>query len=262
MTLNSQPSTLNSSVSDWDRSAEAWIRFVDEGDPNRDILLDPVMVGAAGNVNGKRICDIGCGEGRFCRILAKRGARVTGTDPTRTLIRAAQQRDPSGEYILSGAESLPFDGESFDLGVSYLNLIDIEDYRLAIREMTRILKPGGALIVANLNGHATASMTGWTKSDSGEKLYFAIDRYLEPRGVRVSWCGIEVVNYHRPLSDYMKAFLGTGLTLDFFEEPAYPEAYVRTHPDFKYDNRVPFFVVMRWTKPHDSPGRAALGSHA
>jgi len=235
--------------SDWDRSAEAWIRFVDEGDPNRDVLLDPVMLAAAGDVRGARICDVGCGEGRFCRKLARMGASVTGADPTRALIRAAKQRDPSGEYVRSGAESLPFRSESFHLVVSYLNLIDIEDYNLAICEMARILKPDGALIVANLNGHATASMTGWTKNDSGEKLYFAIDRYLEPRGVNVSWCGINVVNYHRPLTDYMNAFLGAGLRLDFFEEPAYPDEYVRTHPDFNYDNRVPFFVVMRWSKP-------------
>ena len=45
---------------------------------------------------------------------------------------------------------------SFDLVVSYLTLVDIADFRTAIGEMTRVLKPGGALLIANLTGFTSA----------------------------------------------------------------------------------------------------------
>src|SRR5687767_8471046 len=125
MTPNAQHSTLNAPESDWDRSARAWIEFVDRGDPNRDVLLDPVMLGAAGDVNRLRICDVGCGEGRFSRMLAERGAVVTGIDPTRSLIQEARSRHPKGEYLRSSAESLPFAPQTFDIVASYLSLIDV-----------------------------------------------------------------------------------------------------------------------------------------
>ena len=225
------------------------MRFVDGGDLNREILLDPVMLRAAGDVRGIRICDIGCGEGRFCRKLAERGGIVTGVDPTRPFIEAARKRHPKGEYFLAAAESLAIESETFDLVTSYVSLIDIVDFRAGIREMTRILKPGGALLVANLNGHATANMFGWTRNGSGEKAYFAIDHYLQERAERVKWHGIDVENYHRPLSAYMEAFLAAELNLELFEEPAYSDEAVRADPDLAFDNRVPLFVVMRWRKP-------------
>src|SRR2546423_12172505 len=118
--------------------------------------------------------------------------------------------------------------------------------------MTRSLRRGCALLTANLSAHATANMCGWRKNDSGEKLYFPVDRYLEERAEQVSWCGIDVINYPRPLSGYVKAFLASGLILELFEEPAYSEEAIREDADLAYDNRVAFFVIMRWRKPKSS----------
>ena len=59
---------------------------------------------------------------------------------------------------------MPFPGASFDLVVSYLTLIDIADFRLALQEMVRVLQPGGTLLIANLNSFVTATRMDGSKT--------------------------------------------------------------------------------------------------
>lgn len=230
----------------WESSAEAWATFVEQGDPNRDLLLDPVMLARCGDVRGLRVLDVGCGEGRFCRMLAKRGAAVVGIDPTAGLLESAEAKGGGPSYEEAHAEALPFADASFDLVVSYLSLIDIEDYRLGIQEMARVLRHQGRLVVANLSSFVTTSPTGWVKNAAGERLYFPIDNYLEERGDLVAWRGIQVINFHRPFGAYLQAFLGCGFRLLNWEEPAPSDEVVRLAPNLADHQRVPLFYVAEW----------------
>ena len=60
-----------SDESGWQGFAAEYIRFVDEGDSSRTMLLDDIMLEECGNVDGQLILDIGAGEGRFSRMLAR-----------------------------------------------------------------------------------------------------------------------------------------------------------------------------------------------
>ncbi len=119
------------------------------------------------------------------------------------------------------AEDLGFSDDSFDLVVSYLSLIDIPDFRAAIAEMARVLQPGGILLIANMQSFASAGPPeGWVRDADGKRLYYPVDDYLEERSVRVGWKGIDILNWHRPLSAYMTQLLDAGLILRVFDEPA------------------------------------------
>ncbi len=224
------------------------------GDFSRVFVLDPAMRARIEGRGFRTALDVGCGEGRFCRILADIGIRPTGIDPTARLLDAARARDPGGDYRLARAEALPVADAAYDLVVSYLTLIDIEGFEEAIAEMGRALRPGGTLLVANMNGFVSATIEGnggraWIEDAEGRARYVALDRYLEPRGDWVAWRGIRILNWHRPLEAYMRAFLGAGLVLRHFAEPAPtggPDARRRRNA------RVPFFHVMEWEKP-DAP---------
>ena len=76
---------------EWIDLAPAWIREAREGEnPTRTGLLDKPMLAACGDVKGLRVLDCGCGEGRFCRLLADRGAAyVLGLDLCGPMIEAA-----------------------------------------------------------------------------------------------------------------------------------------------------------------------------
>jgi SAM-dependent methyltransferase len=229
----------------WTDSATAYIGFQDAQDPNRTMLLDPVMLRLCGDVRGKLTLDVGCGEGRFMRMLGECGADAVGIDPIATMVRTSLERG-SGALVRSMAEALPFAAASFDVVVSYITLVDIVGYREAIAEMARVLRPGGALIVANL-GFITAGY-GWEKAADGTRLHQKIDRYADEWSQVYEWRGIKIRNHHRPLANYMAAYLSSGLTLRAFEEPVPDDESLRGVYSFEDWFRVPLFNVMRWER--------------
>jgi SAM-dependent methyltransferase len=237
----------------WNESAEAWIAALGErGDWGREHVLDPAMLSRVDNRGFRSALDVGCGEGRFCRLLRRRGIEVIGIDPTVTLIEEARRRDAPGHYQIGRAEHLEFEARRFDLVVSYLTLIDIADFRLAIKEMVRVLKVGGSLLIANLTGFTSAcAAEGWIRDEHGRGVYYPVDRYLDEFPQWVAWQGIKIQNWHRPLGAYMTELLDQGLALRFFQEPEPTGGDPQRALLYR---RAPWFVVMEWTKPSTATG--------
>jgi SAM-dependent methyltransferase len=231
----------------WDESASAWIAELgDRGDFGREHVLDGPMLARVGARPFTSALDVGCGEGRFCRMLRKRRIAATGIDPTEALIARARLLDSDGDYRSGRAESLDFSDDTFDLVVSYLTLIDIPDLATAIAEMVRVLQPGGVLLIANLTGFTTASVgDGWMDDGKGGRV-FAIDDYLTERAQWAEWRGIRVSNWHRPLSSYMSLLIAQGLILRYFSEPEPTSGDPVKAARYR---RVPYFVIMEWEKP-------------
>jgi SAM-dependent methyltransferase len=233
----------------WQRSADAWVAEMGErGDFGRRYVLDPVMLPRALASSPQKALDVGCGEGRFCRMLKSHGVDVVGIDPTPALLAAARRRDVGGTYLKARAESLPFRREAFDLVVSYLSLIDIPDAEAAVSEMARVLRPGGTLLIANLTSLNTAAgAVGWIKDSDGRRVHYPVDDYLQERAFWMEYRGIRVLNHHRPLRTYLQALLGAGLVLIHFDEPSpAPDAPASRARGYE---RAPWFLVMEWLKP-------------
>ncbi|MBS1716742.1 MAG: class I SAM-dependent methyltransferase [Armatimonadetes bacterium] len=207
------------------------------------MVLDPEMERLLPDVQGKRVLDVGCGEGRFCRLLAARGASTVGIDPVEAFITQARNLHPEGEYHTGFAEALPFEDGSFDIVLSYLTLIDIPGFDEAVAEMVRVLRRGGRLVIATIANYQCTE-EAWVRGPNGEKLHRPLDKYMEERAMVFSWSGITVQNWHRPLSRVLGEFLKHGLTLKYFGEPLCPES----DPDYVNFRRAPFFQTMVWEK--------------
>ena len=112
--------------------------------------------------------------------------------------------------------------------------------------MTRVLRPGGHLLIANLTSFWSASNpTGWRNEPDGTQR-FVIDNYMDERSDWIGWGNLRVQNWHRPLSTYMALLLGEGLKLRHFDEPLPHGGSAEQMQSFR---RVPAFLVMDWQKP-------------
>jgi len=110
----------------------------------------PEAAGFAG-AHGLRVLEIGCGLGTDGAQFAKAGAYYTGIDLTEAAIELARTRFEvsglPGEFFVADAENLDFAGDSFDLVYSHGVLHHTPDTARAVREIHRVLKPGGRAIV-------------------------------------------------------------------------------------------------------------------
>ena len=111
----------------------------------------PKVADAAQVQPGQRVLDVACGTGILTREIAPRigsAGRVVGVDPSPGMVAVAKRLAPAIEWREGIAESLPFPDQSFDAVVSQFGLMFFTDRRQALREMLRVLTPGGRLAVA------------------------------------------------------------------------------------------------------------------
>lgn len=233
----------------WDGIADAWIESTNgRGSYHRKGLLDKWMLDAVGDVSGLKVIDLGCGEGRFSRMLAERGADVTGLDFTERFVEYARAHRIGGEtYIPGDMQSLDgISDNSFDLAVSYLSLLDVPDLASAVGEAHRILRPGGRFIVCNLQPMTLAGGC-WIKAGT-EKLFFKLDNYFDENERILTMCGGTVVNYHRTLSTYINSFLDAGFRLAGIREPMPSPEQLAEYPEMSDNLRVPEFIIYLLSK--------------
>ena len=246
----------DTSTQSWDSIADQWVAHADQNDYRLHFLM-PTTLKMLGDVRGRKILDLGCGEGGYARELAQRGAKVTGVDGSRRLVDVAGDRAVSSgleiEFIVANASHL--DGvadASFDCVLAAMSLMDVEDYPAAVAETYRVIRPGGELLMSITHPCFTPPLSQWIKDESGNARFFAVDRYFD----RVAWedriakgFWTSVVRRHRPLEDYMSALLKSGFQLREFREPVPTDEQMKLSPRFWKIKRIPYFLFMRWSKP-------------
>lgn len=237
---------------EWIELAPAWIKEAREGrNPTRDGLLDEPMLEACGDVEGARILDCGCGEGRFCRILVERGAAyVLGLDLCEPMVAAARElQSGRDEYRVADVQDLGFlEDETFDLAVSYLNQCDLPDFNANNREVFRVLRTGGRFIVANLHPMRSA-VGGWHTTEDGEKLHVVLDRYFDEDERHWVVKKVVLTNFHRSLSTYTRGFLDAGFRIEGIVEPTVTEEQLELYPELDDELRVPNFIIYVLRRP-------------
>ena len=231
----------------WAESAPDWI---DTDQAVRTGMLDRWMLDSLGDVSGKSIIDIGCGEGRFSRLLSQLGATVTGVDLTEAFIERARSLASEDEtYLIDNAETLQaIEDKKFGLAVSYIVLVDLFDYHSAINAAYRVLRPGGRFIVCNIHPMRSSVPGGWIKQGD-RKLFFPVDNYTDEGPREFTWWGRQFVNMHRTLASHISVFLDAGFTLSAIHEPVPSEEELAANPTFDDEYRAPNFIIYALEKP-------------
>jgi ubiquinone/menaquinone biosynthesis C-methylase UbiE len=241
--------------SEWAAFAPEWIaRSEQHRDHAREGLLDDWMLQIIGEVAGLEVIDLGCGEGRFCRMLADRGAQTLGIDLQPAFVAYADRRKSDRErYTLGDMQNLDgVSSDSFDVAVSYITLVDVPYQRAAIGEAFRVLRPRGRFVVCTVSPMASAwiSHGPWHVDESGANVHFVLDNYTIEGPRRVVWrSGHEITNFHRMLSTTINDFLDAGFVLRRVYEPMPNEEQLVRFPENQDLCRVPIFTIFDLEKP-------------
>ncbi len=112
-------------------------------------------------MRGRRILDLGCGKGRFARILADRGARVVGLDISAAMLAAA--RGGALHRVRGSARRLPFRDATFDAAIAVEVFEHLESRAIdeACDELLRVLRPGGRFVLVDKNVYAMSARRPW-----------------------------------------------------------------------------------------------------
>jgi len=137
-----------------------------------DRLEQRLILERIGSPTGLRVLDVGCGDGTLTLELARRGARASGVDASPRMVGAARERAKQtghdAAFGVARAEALPFPPGTFDVVIAITVLCFIEDAAGTLREMSRVLNPGGRLVVGELgkwsSWAATRRIKGWLGS--------------------------------------------------------------------------------------------------
>lgn len=216
-------------MSTYDDIAEWYDAWVGPHSMAEDAFF-PAVEALMGDVAGRRICDLACGQGRVARHLADRGASVVGIDLSEKLLAIARRHEEARhrgiEYLHADARNLEgVEDAMFDGVLCHMALMDIPELAPTLRSVARVLRPGGWFVLSILHPCYHTARSG--ESELPEGSVRTIGRYFEEghwrSDTRPGPPG-KVGAYHRMLSTYLNALSDAGLTLERASEPS-------SHPD-------------------------------
>jgi SAM-dependent methyltransferase len=240
----------------WNRVADDWrIQVGEDGDGNRILNSDPVLWQFAGDVRGLKVLDAGCGTGYLSKKLHDRGAWVTGIDFSQRMIEIARIHNPEIDFRVDSCTALrTLADEYFDLVIANYVLMDTPDLPATMAAFHRVLKPDGVAVL--VFSHPCFPQGRAIVSDDGEAVrydwhfsYFEQRQCIDPPWAHFT---AEFLWFHRPLSDYWKAFRAAGFVVVDFEEPRItPDHYhlATTARQLKNCQTRPTSVAFKLQKP-------------
>jgi len=229
-------------IAAWGAAVDHLDDWGDEGDFTRQQLLNPTLFALLGPVTGRTILDAGCGHGYLCRLLAKRGAHVTGVEPAGPLFQLAvdhEVRETLGIRYLQADLSTAHLPSGFDAVVANMVFMDIPDDVAAIRRCSAALAPGGDFVVSLTHPCFEAASADWAATRCVE-----VCGYLAPYTKQQAYAP----GFHRPLSHYLNTIIDAGCVIRCVVEPAL-DAQWRAHgPAYERNIKVPSVIVIHATK--------------
>lgn len=191
------------------------------------------------------LLDIGCGSGQTAIPSAKKGINVTGIDIAENLIDVARKRAEraklSAQFDVGDAENLPYAAEQFDTLISMFGAMFAPRPEQVIEEFSRVLRPGGKLIMAN-----------WTPSSMPAQMFKCVAEVVPPAtGVAspILW-GVEDVVHERLVNE----FTDIKLTKKTYPQWHYPFSAVELVQLFREN----FGPVKRAFEVSDDAGKQQL----
>lgn len=215
--------------------------------PN-NIIEKPVLMELIGDVSGKKVLDLGCGDAEFGLELMKQGCSFyEGVEGSLNMVgKAVSILDRTTSKIHhSSMEAWDFPDEEYDLVVSRLALHYIENVEPVFKRVYSSLKIDGQFIFSVQHPILTSSVQSATKSartDWKVDDYFHAGKRVEP------WIEKEVVKYHRTIEEYFNELKRAGFKIEEISECSPRLENFKSEEEYKRRMRIPLFLVFACSK--------------
>lgn len=146
----------------YDRIAARYAESSYSDKPHEEYVDRSLLDLLASRVQGT-VCDLGCGPGQHTRYLHEKGVAVVGVDLSAGMIAQASQRNPGLAFIQASMYRLPVPADSWGGMVAFHSLSHIPrgEVLQVLRELRRVLRPGGWLLLAVHRGQVTLQSRRW-----------------------------------------------------------------------------------------------------
>src|SRR5215210_5665132 len=257
----------------WDGNAEVWTEMVRAGyDHYRDGLNTPAFFEMPPKVEGLSGLYVGCGEGYNTRLLAKRGALMTGIDISESFVRHAREAEAEQQlgvdYKQASAVDLPFGGASFDFATAFMSLMDIPETERVLAEVFRVLRPGGFFQFSITHPCFDTPHRRKLRDETRRTYAIEVGDYFSgregevkewlffaaPLEVREGLSSFRTPVFMRILSSWLNRLVEAGFVLERFGEPFPGEEAVRERPGLQDAQVVAYFLHVRARKPDVTSG--------
>ncbi|MBI5456941.1 methyltransferase domain-containing protein [Candidatus Kaiserbacteria bacterium] len=243
----------------WGHVADWYHQHVTENeDTYHEKVIKPNLMEVLGDLKGKHVLDVACGQGIFSREMHARGAQVTGIDIAPELIEIAKKAGPADiSYRVAPADRIALPDTSFDVAICVLALQNIKNLSGTIAQIASLLKKGGEfVIVLNHPGFRIPRRSQWGYDPDTKVQFRRLDGYLSESAHRIemhpgSERHITTITYHRPLQSYVSALANHGFSVTGLEEwISHKES--EKGPKSEAENRArkefPLFLMLRAQK--------------
>lgn len=223
-----------------------------------DFLCRPYILSLLGDVKGKTIADIGCGEGYLCRKIYEKGAlKVIGVDISGGLIQKAKDAEKSTlrEILYEVGTSLDLKmiaSESIDKTVSSLvyGHFRKEEFLKDMSEHYRILKEGGEFVLAVPHPfmYLARPKTEWIKFDY-EKIEYKDDAEAKIRLYDFKKSEFKIKAYTHKIESYLQGLKDSGFMIEEIVEPMPTQEDLKTFPEmWGEETTIPTYLIIRAKK--------------
>lgn len=198
-------------------------------------------------LEGRRVLDLGCGFGWFCRWAREHGAAgVLGLDVSERMLGRARAatHDPAIAYVRADLERLDVPAGAFDLAYSALALHYVRDLAGLLARVRAALTPGGTLVFSVEHPIYTAPASpGWSVDAAGRSAW-PVAGYLDEGPRSTDWLAKGVIKQHRTIASYVNLLIREGLAISHLGEWGPSEDQVASHPEWANERQRPPFLLV------------------
>ena len=216
-----------------------------------ELIEIPIIKKMLPDLKGKKILDLGCGNGTMSRYFIENGAtKVLALDISQNMINEAKEKNSLEgiTYVIDGMENLDKINEKFDLVFSSLAFHYVEDFNKLIKDISNLLNNNGVLLFSQEHPNVTATILNPDQKKYvtiGDNRYYYLNNYNNNGKRLLHWNVDGVVKYHRNFSLTLNTIMNNNFELLQIEESTASKEAIELIEKYKYQKDRPYFLFVK-----------------